>query len=588
MKHHLAALCALLSLTFQARAQWTTETYQLQPGWNAIYALNDCSYTPLDQLLAAYPPVTKVWRWVPTNLTAQFVGDPTQTVDGQEWKTWTRGDAINSTMTTLQPNHGYLVYVSGAAAVVLNLKGKAVLPQLEWRSSGANLVGFPAAAGATAPKFGGTTSGYLAPLAAAGYSPVTTQIFQYTGGEISGSNPSQVPGLTNATILRGKAFWVNLPVFTDFASPVKVELSSTGGGLHFGTRGGPQKVRVTNNSKAGITVTLTPTASETPPTGQPVPAGLLPLLQRVWNPAAQQYDFTTVAGPLTAALAAGASVEWVLTANRAAMTGATGSLYASVLKITDSGAHGTYSNLAVPVTAEKGSLAGLWVGEATITRVQNQLQHFLRDSSGRNITDADGHFVPDGPAEQGTTNTAQSFPLRLIIHVDAAGNARLFSTLYYGILDTSPGVTGFAVRQSQLKPAGLSTAVRLTATHLPLDVNAACTGVFQPGGVAAATVVLPWTNGVNPFLHTYHPDHDNLDARFNETPLPNGVESHTVTRALSLQLDAAVPAADPAWGTNTLTGNYSETLSGLHKNDIGVAGRFTLRRLSELATPPNN
>jgi hypothetical protein len=120
--------------------------------------------------------------------------------------------------------------------------------------------------------------------------------------------------------------------------------------------------------------------------------------------------------------------------------------------------------------------------------------------------------------------------------------------------------------------------------HLPLDVAAGLSGVFAPGGQHSATITLPHTDATNPFLHTYHPDHDNLDARFNAAPLPAGIESHTVSRALSLTLDAASPDADPAWGANVLTGNYAESVSGLHKSTIGVEGRFTLRRLSEVTT----
>ena len=95
---------------------------------------------------------------------------------------------------------------------------------------------------------------------------------------------------------------------------------------------------------------------------------------------------------------------------------------------------------------------------------------------------------------------------------------------------------------------------------------------------------LPHTDATNPFLHTYHPDHDNLDARFNATPLDAGIESHTVSRAITLTMDAVSPTGDPAWGAGTLSGAYAETLTGLHKNPIGAEGRFTLRRLSEITT----
>jgi hypothetical protein len=579
---HIPAAVMALSVT-AVRAQWTTETWQLQPGWNAIYALNDCSHASIDTLFAAYPSVTKIWRWMPSNLTSQFIANPEVAVEGQEWKTWVRGTPANTTMTTLLPNYGYLVYVTGTSNLTLPLTGKAILTTVDWRSSGSNLVGFPAATGASAPKFGGTTSGYFAPLAGLGYNPSTTQIYQYTGGEISGTNPQRVSAPTNATVIRGKAYWVNLAVYTDFASPVKVETSSPGG-LDFGTSGGPQRLMVTNTSAAQITVTLTPSSSDTPPAGQPAVTGQVPLQMRQWNATTLAYEYVDVPATLTATLAAGARAEWTLVPKRAAMTAAAGALYATVLRITDSGAHGNYSSLTVPVTAQKGSLGGLWVGEATIGQVQNQLQRFVRNPDGTNVLDENGHFIPDGAAETSNTATAQQFRLRLIVHVDAAGAARLLSNVYYGALDAAPTTKGFTTIQSALYTPGLPKAVRITATHLPLDLRQALTGSFGAGGSLTTSVVLDYKDPTNPFLHTYHPDHDNLDPRFNATPLPEGRESHTVTRAITLALHAAAPAPDPAWGVTLLTGSYTETITGLHKNSIATAGTFQLRRLSPETT----
>lgn len=578
MKRLLFSAAVLTLTTAVSRAQWTTETYQLQPGWNAIYTLNDCSHVSIDALLAAHPTVTKVWRWVPSNLTSQFIASPDEVLEGQEWKTWVRGQPANTTMTTLQPNYGHLVYVSGVANLTLTLKGRAVMPHVEWRSSGANLVGFPAQITPSAPLFGGTTSGYMAPLAALGYNPSATQIYQYIGGEISATNPARVAAPTSSAILRGKAYWVNLPIFSNYVSPVKVELSS-GAGMAFGTRGGPQKITVKNTSRSSLTVTLTPTASETPPAGEPALAGTVPLLRRSWNTTTQAFEYLPAAGPLTATLAAGASADWTLVPDRAAMTGAVGDRYATVLRVTD----GSFSDITVPITAEKGSLGGLWVGDAVITGVQNQLQRFARNADGSNIVNAAGQYVLLS-SENTNTATAQDFRLRVIVHVDQTGAARLLSNVYYGVLDNAQSTLGFTGRQNALKADSLKTATRITAAHLPLDIATVLTGSFAPGGQSTLTVNLPHTDATNPFLHTYHPDHDNLDARFNPAPLAAGIESHTVGRAITLTMDAASPDADPGWGVNSLTGGWAETLTGLHKSSIAVQGRFTLRRLSEVTS----
>ncbi len=580
MKLSYRILSLLAGTVVPASAQWTTESYALRPGWNAIHLLNDCSHAGIDNLLAPYPTVTRVWRWVPGNLKASFLASPTEPVQANEWRTWVRGQPKNTTMTTLGADKSCLVHVSGTDNVTLTLTGKAVLNRPQWHSSAPNLLGFPAAPPPATPRFGGATGGYFAPMASLGYNPATTLVYQYNGGEINlTTNPSRVNGLTTTTLVRGRAYWMDVPTLTEFASPVEVQLHDDRG-LHFGTQGGPQKLIVRNRSAAPLTVTLTPTASVTPPAGQQAIAGAVPLRQRVWNATAQQFDYTPVPATLTASLAAGAAQEWTLVPDRAAMTAAPGSLYATAFRITDSGAHGSYSLQHVPVTATTSGLGGLWVGEAVLSQVQNQLQRYRRNADGTNAVDEQGQFIPEGPPVTNAAGTAQPFRLRLILHVDANGTARLLSNVYAGKVSTLPPGPGFTARQSALVPTEVAKATRITATHLPLDVVQTCSGNFGAGATLAATVTCTANDPVNPFLHTYHPDHDNLDPRFAGP----AAETFAVSRAVSLTVDSAAAAVEPGWGVSTFTGQYTETLTGLHKNPVTIGGRFTLKRLSEITT----
>lgn len=92
----------------------------------------------------------------------------------------------------------------------------------------------------------------------------------------------------------------------------------------------------------------------------------------------------------------------------------------------------------------------------------------------------------------------------------------------------------------------------------------------------------------NPFLHTYHPDHDNLDATFTHV-LPQGAESYTVVRAITLNVQ---PPADDfsslVAGAQSLTGNYLETITlaglGASARAYQVSGVFTLNRISQVPT----
>src|SRR5207237_371860 len=95
----------------------------------------------------------------------------------------------------------------------------------------------------------------------------------------------------------------------------------------------------------------------------------------------------------------------------------------------------------------------------------------------------------------------------------------------------------------------------------------------------------------NPFLHTYHPDHDNLDVTFRNVLSP-GAESYSVVRDITLLVSP--PNKDFASLTSgTQAGTYLETVTVLGLQRAGgkqdsrafqVRGGFTLNRISDLPT----
>jgi len=99
-------------------------------------------------------------------------------------------------------------------------------------------------------------------------------------------------------------------------------------------------------------------------------------------------------------------------------------------------------------------------------------------------------------------------------------------------------------------------------------------------GTLQATTILDYDHPLNPFKHVYHPDHNNLDERF-EQKLPEGKEAFTVARALTLQFTATDPTGlnPPNWGSTELGGIYRETITGLHRSAINVSGNFRLVRV---------
>jgi hypothetical protein len=149
--------------------------------------------------------------------------------------------------------------------------------------------------------------------------------------------------------------------------------------------------------------------------------------------------------------------------------------------------------------------------------------------------------------------------------------------------------------ESALNPAYLKSARRITATHLPWSPTNTVwplSGAFgQSTNLTNLVAVAYDDQAANPFLHTYHPDHDNLNATFDGV-LPQGSESYRIERAITLLVQP--PAADFASlvaAASTLTGQYQETvtLKGLARgggnNDtrqFQVRGSFTLNRVSEI------
>ena len=112
---------------------------------------------------------------------------------------------------------------------------------------------------------------------------------------------------------------------------------------------------------------------------------------------------------------------------------------------------------------------------------------------------------------------------------------------------------------------------------------AAAGGAFGAGTIQGA-LTLDYDHPLNPFKHVFHPDHNNLDERFEQT-LPEGKESFTVTRSLSLEFTAVDPLGlnPPGWGDTELGGTYRETISGLHRSAIRTSGNFRLVRVLSTA-----
>jgi hypothetical protein len=439
----------------------------------------------------------------------------------------------------------------------------------------ANFLGFPALAGTDAP----TLSSYFATFPAAIAS--NARVYKYVGGDIGAGNPLPIYAPSAERLDRNQAYWFEAAVTGDFAGPLEV-ITSDPDGLVFGSTASFVNVRLRNRTSSAMTVTLTPEDSAPVPTAyvsaqitvpagssEAVPLARVPLLRRVYSqqnsPVTGQLETVStdsaVSGAFTETIPPLSEIRVTLGPDRSKMTAAAGTLYASFLRVRDGG---KLVDVPLPISARASSLQGLWVGEAQVSRVDP----VLRGSSG--------------------SSTSRPFPLRLIIHVDAKGAVRLLSQVFMGKLAGSAQELGLSTRESALQADRKSSAARLSAGHLPLDlILSASGGTFALGNfVDFGPIGLAHNDPTNPFVHTYHPDHDNRDARFQ--PLPAGVESYAVARSIRLNFSSTsgliTPDPDSAsWGAAKMVGTYVETVTGLRKEPIVAAGSFELRRVSEIA-----
>jgi hypothetical protein len=101
------------------------------------------------------------------------------------------------------------------------------------------------------------------------------------------------------------------------------------------------------------------------------------------------------------------------------------------------------------------------------------------------------------------------------------------------------------------------------------------------GGSLSCTISTPFNDPTSPFVHQYHPDHDN---KSGTTALVSGQESYDLSRAVTFNFAATAPEGVSAtgYGSNVIAGSYTEVLTGLRKDSITVTGTFTLRRVSEI------
>jgi hypothetical protein len=587
-----SCLTLLLLLPLLGQAQWLTQSLNLKSGWNAAYLHVDASHDTLDNLIGADPdnPILEVWLWVPSRTTMQFIQSPQQPVEGAQWLTWSRNAGGARTLQRLVGNAAYLVRVgSNVATHTWAIQGKPVTPAYEWTTTGMNFIGFPSGA-LNPPTFD-------AFLSQAPDLQMNAEIYHYPGGELGTGNPARLYALRTARVNRGQAYWIRAgSLYNRYYAPFEVALSGSQG-VSFGDRLAAASFRLRNLTASNITVTLRLLASESPPVNQQAIVGTPPLLVRgALNTTNLTYASTNLPanGTHTWTLAAkglpGSETEVVLGLDRSLMSGSVGDLWAGILRLSDSLG---FSQVDLPLSATVASRAGLWVGAVSVTRVGEYLKTYDRDSANGVVADTNGQYVVSGISTN-LGGVSKPYPLRLIVHNPASGPAVLLQRVFVGIDEATNSVV--TLQESTLHAAYLSQARRISAAHLPWTPTNRCwafDGALDKTNVLKVRVSLEYNDQAsNPFLHTYHPDHDNLDTNFRNE-LQQGAESYSIRRDITLTVTPA-SGSSAAFSTSAqaIGGEYAETVTLLGLPRAGgaqdtrtyqVQGVFTLNRVSPVA-----
>lgn len=556
------------------RAGTVTQTIELQPGWNAIYVEVEPEVNAIEQVFAGIP-VASVWRWIPDDRPVSFIQDPDEdllTIDG--WYGYfppQRPESVLTNLYTIDANQPYLVRLQGSSPRTLEITGRPALRPIQWRTDGFQLTGFPVDPD-NGPTFGSWFAGSEAHQGQAVYRL---------------DDNGQWTEITRPQIERvrsGRAYWVYTKGRSTYQGPMAVELDF-GERLDFGAAVARESLVVRNRSGVSNQIRIRRLASD-----DPVP---LALATRDEESGEIQWpvipDQTTFSLPVDESriLRFGIRRSELFSNNASQVIEITNGLGSR--RLIDVSAAVFQPPAAASTQSAGGSgegqaeratdprFAGLWLGVASIEEVS------MAQTGG---------VVP--------LPTSGEFPLRMLVHVDAGGNVVLLKEViqmwqegtykpdpdnpefnvvdepgrYVLITDESllPQFEGAVLRDGEPVGVRMSTAAYdFAGNELELE------GIFGPGGLLTGSIVLDPEHPTNPFLHRFHPDHDNLDPQFlNFRP-----EAYEVTREMEFVFASEDPegSESPEWGSGEVAGSFNEAISGLHRSTIFVSGTFRFRRV---------
>jgi len=241
-------------------------------------------------------------------------------------------------------------------------------------------------------------------------------------------------------------------------------------------------------------------------------------------------------------------------------------------------------------------------GKYVVQEIDLSLQAFASLMvTGDNVIAVEVHQHPSETGNTQESNTAVSptpatFDMRILLHNNAQGKVSLLKEVYQMYKQENSKKIPVLLSSDLLIPDFQDPGWRLSSIGTDFTGSSiVCTGELSATGVLGCTIKISENHPTNPFLHRYHPDHDNWDSRYEKKYPENKdqgapEESFEITRTITFTFEDKYPPGcegsgcrqfpPPAWGYSKIGGTVQEVINGLHKDDITVTGSFQLDRTS--------
>ncbi|HBA73573.1 MAG TPA: hypothetical protein DCZ63_15685, partial [Geobacter sp.] len=123
----IALFLALQMTAWGAAVPTATQTFSLNPGWNAVYLeVQPLSSSPA-VVFKDLPVGSSVWAWQGKQGSVQFIQDPGEApVNNPRWLAIFTSAAESSlnNLYAISANNAYLVHVKGSSQVNINIEGR--------------------------------------------------------------------------------------------------------------------------------------------------------------------------------------------------------------------------------------------------------------------------------------------------------------------------------------------------------------------------------------------------------------------------------------------------------------------------------